>query len=180
MALTDKISKWWLVFCCIIFLIVSLSFAFGIVINTTSSVPLGVYIKEKKPISQLKHDDYILFCPDIVPLFNIAFNRGYFIPGSCPSGVAPLIKKAAALPGDKVKVTDQGVIINGIAWKNSKILHKDLDGKDLYTVLDDDFVVRQGMLLPLSNYNASSFDGRYFGLILKSDVISILKPIFIW
>src|SRR5580704_13179213 len=75
--------------------------AVGIRINTSTSLPLGLY-KETTELSA----PLIEFCPQ-EPYGSFAAGRGYRSPGSCPDGAAPLMKPVVAKAGDTVDVSDR-------------------------------------------------------------------------
>jgi type IV secretory pathway protease TraF len=76
-------------------LILVLCWCAGLRFNPTPSLPKGVYrlapgVPEK--------NDLVNFCLE-GDFAELALERGYLEPGSCPSGLRPLLKRLAALPG---------------------------------------------------------------------------------
>ena len=59
-------------------------------------------------------------------------NRGY-VPrgGHCPDGLTPIGKMVAALPGDTVVLTTDGITVNGALQSHSRALATDLKGRGL-------------------------------------------------
>ena len=75
-----------------------LAFGSGLRINPTPSLPKGVYrISPGAP----GKGDLVSFCLD-GEYAALAGERGYLQAGSCPSGLRPLLKRIAGLPGDIV------------------------------------------------------------------------------
>jgi conjugative transfer signal peptidase TraF len=82
-----------------------------LVYNRTASLPRGWYwLSYQKPITR---GALILACPPPAPLARIVAAGNPFEPGACPGGYAPLIKVVVGLPGDHIRVLEQGVSING-------------------------------------------------------------------
>ncbi|MBB3571034.1 conjugative transfer signal peptidase TraF [Rhizobium sp. BK491] len=84
-------------------------FTGGYRLNLTPSEPLGLWRIEKlqRPVSI---GDLVFLCPPTTAVFEEARRRGYLRRGLCPSGFAPLIKTVAALPGQRVEITEQVLI----------------------------------------------------------------------
>lgn len=56
-------------------------YAAGLRINTTKSIPVGLYkISQKAP----EKGDYVIFCPPEKAIFSLAQKRGYIGSGFCP------------------------------------------------------------------------------------------------
>ena len=71
----------------------------GIRINTSYSLPMGVYVRTTDPRAAL-----IEFCPE--GRFAVeSSRRGYRTRGFCPDGAVPLVKPVVAQPGDTVEVS---------------------------------------------------------------------------
>lgn len=86
-------------------------------------------------------------------------------PGSCPSGLRPLLKRLAALPGD---------FVNPYA---SPICVVDSHVRSLSPTLVP-AVVPSGMALVLAEH-PGSFDSRYFGFV-PLDSLQRVKPVFVF
>jgi hypothetical protein len=70
--------------------------AIGLRINTSPSLPIGLYITTSDPTANL-----VEFCPT-EPSAHLAIIRGYREAGNCPDGAAPLLKPLIAHDGDFV------------------------------------------------------------------------------
>ena len=95
----------------------------------------------------------------------LAKERGYLQAGSCPSGLRPLLKMVAALPGDYVDTS--ALCIRAV----------DKFDRPLASVLRDGRIP-SGMALVLTPHSGS-FDGRYFGLI-PLESLQRVRPLFIF
>src|SRR6267154_5478404 len=94
---------------------------FGIRINFTSSLERGFYVVSQRPSANL-----VEFCPEGEPAA-ISLERGYRTPGgTCPDGGSPLMKPIAALAGDRVEVTTNGIRVNGKLIANSTAHAKEI------------------------------------------------------
>jgi conjugative transfer signal peptidase TraF len=122
----------------------------------------------------------VIFCPTDTDIFRQAKERGYIGAGFCPGGTGHMIKKIMAAKNDAVEFSGKGVLVNGALLANSKPMDRDAEGrpilpaKNAITALDDHTV------LLMSDYNPKSFDARYFGLMDKSQVISVVRPVWVW
>jgi conjugative transfer signal peptidase TraF len=144
--------------------------------NVTPSLPLGIYWKVDAP---LRHDAYVRFCPPTTPVIAEAKKRGYVDAGYCPGGYTPLMKRVAALEGDVVDFRDDGVAVNGRLLALSAPKQADPSGRPL-PQLRGRVVVGPSQMLMMSSYNAGSFDGRYFGLVERSQVKDVVRPLLTW
>ena len=126
----------------------------GLRVNVTPSLPRGLYLL--CPGTPGK-GDYAAFCLT-GEYAALAKERGYVLAGSCPSGLRPLLKRVAALPGDVLDATT----ITAFPLRET-----DNQGRALPSVLTggpQPVCVPPGMALLLADH-PGSFDGRYFGLV---------------
>jgi conjugative transfer signal peptidase TraF len=79
----------------------------GIRINTSYSLPMGIYVRTSDPRAGL-----IEFCPE-GRFAAESSARGYRTPGFCPDGAVPLLKPVVAQPGDMVEMSAAGIAVNG-------------------------------------------------------------------
>jgi conjugative transfer signal peptidase TraF len=121
------------------------------------------------PDERLYKDELVLAQP---PRWagQLASTRGYL-----PLGV-PLIKHVVALPGDCVCARASAIIVNGSRLAGA--LSRDHAGRVLprwtgCNVLDSD------RLLLLNATVRDSFDGRYFGISRRADVLGRLEPLWL-
>jgi len=149
----------------------------GYRVNISESYPRGVY--KTIPKTTIEHGDFIMFCPKDSPSMQNALKRGYVLRGLCKGGYYPLLKKVAALEGDRVEVNEY-VYINGIKQPKSKLHQYDPKGNPLPRTKDNNITVPKGYMFLLSDYHELSFDSRYLGLIEKNTTISLMKPFYLF
>jgi len=142
-------------------LALALVFASGFRFNPTPSLPKGIYrIVPGAP----EKDDLVSFCLE-GEFAELALERGYLEPGSCPSGLRPLLKRLAGLPGDSV---DPYAL---------PICAVDSHGRSMFPALVPG-VVPSGMALVLADH-PGSFDSRYFGFV-PLDSLQRVEPVFLF
>jgi len=148
----------------------------GIYINTTPSLPVGFYKVVDEPIVS---GAYVAFCPPQNAVFDMAMDRSYINRGDCPGGYGLLLKRVFAQSGDRVLIAQAGIYVNGEHLPNSAQLTADAEDKPLpqYRL---QAVVNDSEYLLLSDLNPQSFDARYFGLIARSQIKKVVRPIFTW
>lgn len=160
----------------LILLLCGVVYAVGLRINTTPSIPVGVYRLTNDPLSK---GAYVLFCPPPAPVFDMAKDRGYLSAGFCPGGYGHLMKKILAAENDVVAIGEDGVHINGQLLPLSAPFLVDGAGRGL-PQYEASFVLGSTELLLMSDSNRGSFDGRYFGSINRQQIEGVLHPIFTW
>jgi len=143
-------------FLCAPFFLVYATFRlFGIRINITSSLQRGFYVVSQRPSANL-----VEFCPE-GDAASISLQRAYRTPGgTCPDGGSPLMKPIAALAGDRVEVTTNGIRVNGKLIPNSAAHLKDHRGRKLAPWPNGEYIVPTGSLWVISDFNSWSFDSR--------------------
>lgn len=149
----------------------------GIKINTSKSIPLGIYRSSERPIEK---GDFVLFCPPPNPDFDMAKNRGYLAGGLCPGGYGYMMKDVAGISGDIVAVDAEGVRVNGILLPESKPLQADPAGRQLPHFQADSYTLGKSEVLLMSDVCSLSFDGRYFGPINRLQIKTVILPVFTW
>ena len=161
----------------ILTLLFILIYQLGYRVNISESYPRGIYKSISK--STMKHGDFVMFCPKNGPLMQNALKRGYVLKGICDGGFYPLLKKVAALQGDRVEVNEY-VYINGEKQTKSRLHQYDPKGNPLPRTKDNNITVPKGYMFLLSDYHELSFDSRYLGLIEQNTTISLMKPFYIF
>lgn len=129
---------------CLIVLITAL-YVLGIRINTSSSVPVGIWKIQKADIRSLSIGDCV------------AVNKAYISTGVS----AHLLKYVAALPGDVMSKVRDSVYRNGCELPLSTIKTFNSHGETLGNV-DYPMVVPDGHIW-LHSLHVRGFDSRYFG-----------------
>ena len=132
----------------------------GLRVNLTPSLPKGIYAL--CPGTPGK-GDYAVFCLE-GEFADLARERGYLQSGSCPSGLRPLLKKVAGLPGDTIP----GDLF---------IRHADSLDRVMPSAMPEG-IIPSGMALVLADH-PGSFDSRYFGLV-PLDALQKAKPVFLF
>jgi len=150
-----------------------ISGVFGLRINTSPSLPMGLYI-----ITADAGADLVEFCP-MEPFATLSIVRGYRDPGACSDGAAPLLKPVIATAGDVVEVSTRGISVNGALLPNTAPLTSDTKGRHLEAWPSGRYVVDPGTIWVASSYHPRSFDSRYFGPLSIAAIRYRLKPFLI-
>jgi conjugative transfer signal peptidase TraF len=140
----------------------------GLRINTSPSLPMGLYITADSDANLVE------FCP-VEPFATLAIVRGYRDSGICPDGAAPLMKPVVAKPGDVVELSARGISVNGALLSNTAPLSKDTKGRPLEPWPFGRYLVASGTVWVASSYHPRSFDSRYFGPISMAAIRERLK-----
>lgn len=145
---------------------------FGLIINITPSMPIGLYVK--KDSDTIKRQDVVAICL-AEPYKSLGLRLNYLIRGKACENSAPLIKQIIAVPKDDVRLADDYIAVNHhiYAYKTQYVdsLNRKLD------------VYPRGIYLNTSYYwvigtnDDKSWDSRYWGPIKEQQILSILKPI---
>ena len=139
----------------------ALVFGAGFRFNPTPSLPKGIYrVVPGAP----EKDDLVSFCLE-GEFAELALERGYLEPGSCPSGLRPLLKRLAGLPGD---------FVDPSAFPIRSV---DSHGRSMSSALVPG-VVPPGVALVLADH-PGSFDSRYFGFV-PLDSLQRVEPVFLF
>jgi conjugative transfer signal peptidase TraF len=150
----------------------------GIWINTTDSMPLGVW--RQTPRLAARPGDVVLLCLPANAVTELGQARGYIAPGSCPTGQETVLKPIAAGAGDTVAVSPDGISVNGRAIANSGQLAHDSRGRPLPHVAAGRYRVPAGEFWLVSPHNPRSFDSRYFGPVSAGLVRSTVRPVWVF
>jgi conjugative transfer signal peptidase TraF len=141
----------------------------GLRINTSPSLPMGLYITTADASANL-----VEFCP-VEPFATLSRARGYRAPGSCGDGADPLLKPIVAKAGDSVEVSALGISVNGTLLHNTAPLSADTKGRHLAAWPSGHYVVAPGTIWVASSYHPGSFDSRYFGPVATAAIRHRLK-----
>lgn len=143
----------------------------GIRFNASESLPGFFYIVTNNATSPL-----IEFCPEGGSSL-LSKERAYRRPGACPDGATPMLKPIAAQAGDLVEVSPHGITVNGTELRNSAPRSRDSRGRPLAHWPFGRYPVPEGFVWVVSEYNALSFDSRYFGPIPVASIRHHLRPL---
>ena len=88
----------------------------------------------------------------------------------------PVLKQVAAMPGDSVMLSADGVRVNGTLRPDSRPLATDSKGRILNHWPFGLYLVTSGQVWLVSS-SSRSFDSRYFGPIPVSQIKSTVHPV---
>ena len=136
---------------------VALAAGLGLRINVTPSAPIGLWLVRPARLAQLQRDDYVLVCPPRVSWIARLVEQGALLKGECPSGVAPFIKRVAALPGTGYTIGAEGIRVASKLLANTRpLLGWPYQNPRAATVPGDTLLVYQ-------DAHPGSLDSRYLG-----------------
>lgn len=143
-----------------------------IVINTSASIPLGIY-SIRPTIASLKQYDFVGICLD-KQQDDFGLSRGYILAGRRCYGSSPLLKSIIAVPGDDVTLTNDDIIVNG---KTYYYPTQNYDSKHrmLPSWTRGNYYKTSGFWVIGTN-SKNSWDSRYFGPINHNQIIYIIRP----
>lgn len=159
----------------ILIIAISVIYFDGYRINTTKSIPIGIY---KEVINHPQTNDYVIFCPPDNPIFQEARRRNYIDIGLCSGNYGYLMKKIVAIKDDHVTISENGVFINNKMIPFSTPLKTDAKGRKL-PLININKVLDVADVLLMSDVSSTSFDARYYGIIDKKHIRSVIRPIFV-
>ena len=142
----------------------------GFRVNTSPSIPLGLYRTTTSPLSV---GSYVLICPENKEPFITAQKRDYIGTGYCPGGLGYMFKRVAALPNDIITTTANGMYINGKLYSNSKPFKHDALNRPLPIWHANQTRLKTGEVVLMTQGDQNSFDARYFGPIPQQQIISV-------
>jgi conjugative transfer signal peptidase TraF len=91
-----------------------------------------------------------------------------------------LAKCVAALPGDTVEVTREGLRVNGRLLPGTAPLSRDSAGRPLSRYPRGPHDTLPGWVWLYSNHIPNSWDSRYFGPVPLETVLGSLRPLITW
>ena len=140
-----------------------------VIYNATGSAPLGFYYLENRLPG--RGETAVVQPPPLIELMIVA--RGILPPS------VPILKQIAAIGGDEVcrsKDPDHVIAINGKVV--AETFDNDRDGRPLpawegcMKLIDGEFFLLQPHPL--------SFDSRYFGPVLRCDIVGVARRLWTW
>lgn len=142
------------------------SFAPKLIWNASASAPIGLYAVEPEHSPELT-DLLAVRAPE--PLASFLAEGGYL-----PRGV-PLLKRVAALPGQRVCRTGSAITVDAAPLGDA--LERDRFGRPM-PVWQGCRVVAEGELFLMNWQVRDSLDGRYFGPLPATAVIGRATPLY--
>lgn len=149
-----------------------LLYCFGFQVNFTASMPKGIYLTKG---GDIQRGDYVRYCIPANDAARLELGQRYLKPGSCPSGLQPLLKTVVGLPGDMLEFSNDGILINGHFIPNSAPNVADSNGEKINRIHGKG-IIGDGYAIVLSPH-INGFDSRYFGWVRLSDMQKVI-PIF--
>lgn len=149
----------------------------GLRINTSASVPRGVYWLSSRPAAV---GVYVAVCPPPWRVFEQARARGYLWRGPCAGNYGQMIKVLAAGPGNAVRIDADGVRIDGRLWPGSEPLRADATGWVLPQLAGLRTTLSDHAALVMSQECAQGFDSRYFGPLPITAITATAIPLLTW
>jgi len=151
--------------------------AYGIRINMTRSLPLGLYLMTTDSKANL-----VAFCPALGSMDESASRgyRGWSYGLGCPDGAPPLLKPIVATPGQRVAVSVKGIAVERKLLINTAPLRFDAKHRPLRAWPAGDYVVEPGTLWVASTFHPGSYDSRYLGPIRQQQVLYRLRPLWLF
>jgi len=134
--------------------------------NASASVPIGLYAV--RPIGDLTVTDLVVARPP-AQLADWLHQRRYL-----PKG-APLIKRVAALPGQKICRDGLAITVDGIVMAEAR--ERDHAGRSL-PAWRGCFLLLPGEVFLLNWEEPASLDGRYFGSFPIKAIIGRAVPVW--
>ena len=159
-------------------LVVAAGALLGVRVNTTPSLPRGLYVASTLGERPVERGDLVAACPDTAAVQLLGW---YWTNGRCPGGsrrpdgVRPLAKPVAGLPGDTVRVDSAGVWIGERRLPASAPLFRDRAGQLVQPTLGvhvlgpDEYWLHSGRV-------PTSIDSRYAGPVRV--VLERLRPLW--
>ena len=146
--------------------------ASGLRLNTSPSVPFGLY----RIAGAFAGDEELVAACLPEPEGRLGGERGYLRRGSCPGDVSPVVKHVGARGGDRVRVAQDGIFVNG-RYLQAAAPSVDSDHRALQPIAPGDYELRSGELW-LYSPHPSSWDSRFFGPVDHTAVLGAVRPIW--
>jgi type IV secretory pathway protease TraF len=110
---------------------------------------------------------------------NAAIHAGLeVVPGTCPSGLAPVLKPLTLASAEHpISLTERGFFIDGKLLANTAPKSRSRTGVALEHY---PFGVYTNGLWAVSDFNANSYDSRYFGPVAPDAIRFYAKPVWTW
>ncbi len=134
--------------------------------NASASVPIGLY--SIGPVGKLELTDLVLARPP-EPLATF-LDEGRYV----PRGV-PLLKRVAALPGQRVCRDGAALTVDGVTFAEAR--ERDNRGREL-PQWHGCRALADGEVLLLNWDEPDSLDGRYFGPLPVSSIVGRATPLW--
>ena len=157
------------------------SHVLGIRINVTSSMPKGIYYADNKDITI---GSVVSVClPKKIALEGL--KKGYLAQtGSCDSSAEPVIKEVIGLPNDSVTINSKYIEVTNNKGQTTKYFaphyEMSISNKPVKSFITLGKQESKGYWLYGVGDKDLSWDSRYFGSVQKNNILSVMKPLWIW
>ncbi|PAP78959.1 hypothetical protein B1759_16120 [Rubrivirga sp. SAORIC476] len=157
---------------------VAVAAGLGVRVNTTPSLPRGLYLAGPLDAGGVERGELVSACPDTAAIRRLG---RYWTNGRCPGGegrpegVRPLAKPVAGVPGDTIRVDSSGVWVGGRPLPSSAPLFRDRAGRPVRPALGV-HVLGRGEYWLHSGRVATSIDSRYVGPVRV--VLERVRPLW--
>lgn len=149
-----------LIICCLFFFDI-------LIINTTTSLPRGIYMKV---FTNYSKDKIVLFHQSDDPYFNQGLTYKYFDPNS------RLLKRIKGKRGDFVSINSKGVFINNELLSKTQPMTNDSKGNHLIRKSYQNYALKANEYIAIGD-TSKSFDSRYFGVVYENQFIGTYIPL---
>ncbi len=146
-------------------------------LNYTPSMPLGIYRLAPAPKTDVQRGMFVAACAPR-DAGDLGHRRGYLATGPCARDTELLLKVVAAVAGDLVAVSANGVAVNGCLLPHSQPLSLDAAGRRLSPWPHGRYHLRRGQLWFYAP-NDRSWDSRYWGPAQAADVRARALPLLV-
>jgi conjugative transfer signal peptidase TraF len=149
----------------------------GYRVNSSPSLPRGIW-RVVAQNGRVQRGQIISIIPTDNAIFKMARSRSYLSWGLWAGGYSSLLKPVAAVEGDRVAISDQGIAVNGVLIPNSRALTRDTMGRPLKPMEKGFYAVNPGTIWLISSHDRS-FDSRYFGPLPSANILGLAKPVLL-
>jgi conjugative transfer signal peptidase TraF len=152
----------------------SVGIVLGLRVNTSPSMPLGLWYEHASAGHSYAAGDVVEVCPPMA-----LWQTYYLRPGECPgSGREPILKTVAAVPSDIVDISPNGMLVNGIKLENTSPLSHDGVGRPLAAYPLGVYTTQPGTVWLVAP-RWDSYDSRYFGPVSIEDIKGLAEPVWL-
>ena len=145
--------------------------------NATPSMPVGIWRVAPLQGPAARHQAVAVCLPEAAA--RLGRERGYLDGGDCPGQAETLIKPVAAIAGDRVAVSDDGISVNGNLVADSKPLPRDDIGRPLKSTDKGVYLVGADEVWIISSRDPRSYDSRYGGPVKQTDIRGVATPVLV-
>ena len=146
----------------------------GYRVNMTASMPRGIWQETHESIER---GSFVFEClpPDLAAFGK---ERGWFEGGDCPTGIEPILKQVAGIPGDTVDLADEYVAVNDMLILGTATHNVDSKKRPLPAIPRGVFTLKDGEFF-LVGWEKKSWDSRYTGPALRENIRSTARPVWV-